>query len=115
MPADPRRGGASGRAAWPTCSLRSPIPAIVRRRHPGDQDAIGVGISFPIRQDDRRLRFAAAVTAAEIAAVISPYAIARAALRIPPAAVAGAAGRSGISIWWRREIWASTELVPCSW
>jgi phosphoribosyl-dephospho-CoA transferase len=54
----------------------SRIPAIVRRHSPCDQAGIGVGLSFPIREGDRRLRFAASVTPAEIKAVISPYVLA---------------------------------------
>lgn len=51
------------------------IPGIVRRHAPCDGSLIGIGISFPLRRDGQRLRFAAAVTAAEIADVITPYAL----------------------------------------
>ena len=49
------------------------IPAIVRRNAPCDAGRIGVGISFPIRIKDSRLRFSAALLPAEIGAVISPF------------------------------------------
>ncbi len=49
------------------------IPAIVRRSAPCDAGSIGVGISLPVRIDDHRLRFSAAVLPAEISAVISPF------------------------------------------
>ena len=49
------------------------IPAIVRRSAPCDAGGIGIGISFPLRVGDNRLRFSAAVSRAEISAVISPF------------------------------------------
>ncbi len=53
-----------------------PIPVIVRRQAPCDRTGIGIGISFPFRENDRRLRFAAAVAAGEIMEARSPEAIA---------------------------------------
>ena len=52
------------------------LPVIVRRHSACDQTGIGVGISFPHRENGQRLRFAAAVMPREITEVISPYAIA---------------------------------------
>lgn len=52
--------------------LASDIPGVVRRSSPCDI-GIGVGISFPMRSDGNRLRYAASVSPAEINSVTSPY------------------------------------------
>jgi phosphoribosyl-dephospho-CoA transferase len=51
------------------------IPAIIRRYAPCDHSDIGIGISFPLIVAGERLRFATAVTSAEIDEMISPYAV----------------------------------------
>lgn len=70
-----RAGGAPSRDLMAELFGGFPIPAIVRRRAPCDQTGIGVGISFPVRENGQRLRFAAAVASSEIADMLSPYAI----------------------------------------
>lgn len=52
--------------------LATDIPGIVRRSAPCDI-GIGIGVSFPIRSEGNRLRFAASVAQGEIDSVISPY------------------------------------------
>lgn len=51
--------------------LATEIPGIVRRSAPCDI-GIGLGISFPIRCEGSRLRFATSVTRDEISTVVSP-------------------------------------------